>query len=97
MSQYESARSRNVAARKITLAEAAAGGAVGLIVSCASAPVSGPGCRHGGQADLFALRIQFGDGARLDALPFRCSACGSAQVDVRPWFGEVGPGGLALD
>jgi hypothetical protein len=36
---------------------------------------------------LGAALERFGSDARLDALPFVCSACGAREIDVRPAYG----------
>lgn len=83
-------------ARKITLAEAAESGAVGLSIYCLADPVAGGGCRHSAAMGLGEAVARFGPERRLDALPFRCSACGRREIDVRPDWGPVTSGGLPL-
>jgi hypothetical protein len=84
-------------ARKITLEEARESGVVALICYCGADSVAGPGCRHSGTIALGPLLARFGGAPRIDALRWRCSACGRQEVDVRPdWGATVGGGSKRL-
>ncbi len=69
--------------RKITLADAAESGAEGLLIACMNHLVGHGGCWHSARFDLGIAIGLWGDGRRLDELPFRCGRCGSRNVDVR--------------
>jgi hypothetical protein len=77
--------------RKITLAASRASRAVRLLVDC-----MGEGCCHRAEMDLEAMISRVGGDVRMDDVRFRCSACGSRRVDVRPGWPPTGPGGLPL-
>lgn len=69
--------------QKITLAEVVESGAEGLLIACMNHCVGHGGCWHGVRFDLGIAIGLWGDGRRLDELPFRCGRCGSRNVDVR--------------
>ena len=69
---------------KITIGEARAAGADGLLLSCAGAPVSSGGCRHSSKVTMMLAIALWGEDRRLDDLRLRCSLCGSRKIEVRP-------------
>lgn len=69
---------------KITIGEARACGAEGLLLSCAGAPVSSGGCRHSSKVTMLLAVALWGEHRRLNDLSLRCSLCGSRNIDVRP-------------
>ena len=71
---------------KITIGEARAAGADSLLVSCAGAPVASGGCLHKSKIALMLAIGLWGEHRRLDDIRFKCSKCGSRQVDVRPFY-----------
>lgn len=73
-------------ARKITIGEAQACGALALLISCAAAPVASGGCRHASELTLKLAIALWGEDRRLDDLRLRCSLCGSRQFEVRPKY-----------
>ena len=72
--------------RKITLAEARDGGAIGLLVYCDGRNAKDFGCTHSGRIALSEAIARWGVARRLDDLPLYCSRCGWRDVDVRPMF-----------
>lgn len=78
---------------KITLAQARAQGDTQVAVWCDRAQHA-PWCSRSARFPLAQILARFGAHRRLDDLPFRCTACGSREVEVRATR-EVGPGGLA--
>lgn len=72
--------------RKITLAQAREAGCLTLLVACAGAPITGPGCHHSSEVTVMLALTLWGERRRLDELPLKCSLCGSRVVDVRPNF-----------
>jgi len=71
---------------KITIGEARACGAHGLIVSCVGAPIASGGCRHSSEMTMMLAIALWDEGRRLDDLRLRCSLCGSVKVEVRPSY-----------
>jgi hypothetical protein len=68
---------------KMTLAQAR-DGFTHLDIFCASSIAAGEGCHHSGEMSLLHAITLWGEEARLDDLPLKCSRCGSRKVDVRP-------------
>lgn len=82
--------------RKITLGEAREQEPRAyLVIYCAGAPVSAPGCHYAGEMSLRHAINLWGPDRRLDELPLRCSRCGSRKVDVRVDYPR-GTGGKPL-
>lgn len=71
---------------KITIGQARASGAVGLLLYCANYFETPGGCRHQSDMTMLLAVALFGEDKRLDDLPFKCSVCGAREVNVRPWF-----------
>lgn len=76
---------------KITIGEARACGAAGLLVSCMGARIASGGCRHASELTMMLAVALWGEGRRLDDLRLHCSLCGSRKVEVRPCY-ESAPG-----
>lgn len=76
--------------RKITLEQARQQGEDTLLIYC-----DRHRCHHSGEMGPLHALVLWGPERRLDELPLICSACGSRDVNVRPYH-RVGPGGMPL-
>ena len=71
---------------KITIGEARASGADAISIYCMNHAVQYGGCFHKSQMTMMLALALWGPDKPFDELRFKCSACGSTKVDVRPRF-----------
>lgn len=74
---------------KITLREAIAQGCDGLLFYCQAL-----GCGHEGEMPMDMAVARWPLRTRLDQIHPVCTKCRSRDVDVRPRWPAVGPGGM---
>lgn len=79
--------------RKITIGEAAEGGAVGLWIHCETRSDGGALCGHSASLSIADALRRWSVNRRLDTLRFRCTRCDGPLVDVRPVYRGGGAGG----
>ncbi len=72
--------------KKITLGEARASGADGILVSCERDADTAGGCRRQVQLTMMHALTLWGPEKRIDELALYCSDCGSRVVEVRPHY-----------
>jgi hypothetical protein len=71
---------------KITLGQAKAGLATHILFFCGAQTASGITCARNGNMPIGAAIARWGEMRALDAIPARCERCGSADVDVTPYY-----------
>lgn len=72
---------------KLSIAELEPSGINGLLIYCVP-------CGHLGELDLETAKARWGSETSLDDIKAVCSKCASREIDVRPRWPDVGPGGL---